>query len=125
MKPPCERRPIMAFRNAYQRRISARVPFPSISVRGVHLGFINSNKKPRKAGFSEQTAGVSCFGVSTTHTYAACAVRSLFRDGRRHSFAECRQTVRIGRNCAGVPVPARSEEHTSELQSPCNLVCRL
>src|SRR2546426_8381385 len=24
-----------------------------------------------------------------------------------------------------VPWPARSEEHTSELQSPCNLVCRL
>src|SRR3989454_6318053 len=24
-----------------------------------------------------------------------------------------------------VEVPARSEEHTSELQSPCNLVCRL
>src|SRR5256885_4014157 len=23
------------------------------------------------------------------------------------------------------PVPDRSEEHTSELQSPCNLVCRL
>src|SRR5256885_9479222 len=26
---------------------------------------------------------------------------------------------------AGRPVSARSEEHTSELQSPCNLVCRL
>src|SRR5256885_10163552 len=25
----------------------------------------------------------------------------------------------------GHPVPSRSEEHTSELQSPCNLVCRL
>src|SRR2546426_6175437 len=25
----------------------------------------------------------------------------------------------------GVTQPARSEEHTSELQSPCNLVCRL
>src|ERR1039457_7591468 len=25
----------------------------------------------------------------------------------------------------GAPVPDRSEEHTSELQSPCNLVCRL
>src|SRR2546426_6275194 len=25
----------------------------------------------------------------------------------------------------GVPFAARSEEHTSELQSPCNLVCRL
>src|SRR5256885_9158767 len=36
------------------------------------------------------------------------------------------------RSCAGRPrchppcsFPARSEEHTSELQSPCNLVCRL
>src|SRR5256885_13197708 len=25
----------------------------------------------------------------------------------------------------GVRLPGRSEEHTSELQSPCNLVCRL
>src|SRR2546426_6177015 len=30
-----------------------------------------------------------------------------------------RERVRIG------PEPRRSEEHTSELQSPCNLVCRL
>src|SRR5256885_7110683 len=31
-------------------------------------------------------------------------------------------------NCVGVPTvggEVRSEEHTSELQSPCNLVCRL
>src|SRR2546426_8500238 len=27
-------------------------------------------------------------------------------------------------NCAAIP-ETRSEEHTSELQSPCNLVCRL
>src|SRR5256885_3088116 len=27
--------------------------------------------------------------------------------------------------CRAVPSAARSEEHTSELQSPCNLVCRL
>src|SRR5256885_5536520 len=37
--------------------------------------------------------------------------------------------VRVGRvhhGCRVVPVVgARSEEHTSELQSPCNLVCRL
>src|SRR5256885_11613491 len=26
---------------------------------------------------------------------------------------------------APIPIRARSEEHTSELQSPCNLVCRL
>src|SRR5256885_4518321 len=31
----------------------------------------------------------------------------------------------IGTLRAGLRVGARSEEHTSELQSPCNLVCRL
>src|SRR5256885_3758324 len=30
-----------------------------------------------------------------------------------------------GRDLALVLLPLRSEEHTSELQSPCNLVCRL
>src|SRR2546426_10042059 len=29
------------------------------------------------------------------------------------------------RRCARPGLPGRSEEHTSELQSPCNLVCRL
>src|SRR2546426_5675470 len=35
--------------------------------------------------------------------------------------------ARGAENAAAVaePVGARSEEHTSELQSPCNLVCRL
>src|SRR5256885_4831343 len=28
-------------------------------------------------------------------------------------------------SCLSVPIDWRSEEHTSELQSPCNLVCRL
>src|SRR5256885_7436919 len=33
---------------------------------------------------------------------------------------------RTGRGLAPAPTPPRrSEEHTSELQSPCNLVCRL
>src|SRR5205807_6278115 len=32
--------------------------------------------------------------------------------------------LRLGR-IPRLPVPWRSEEHTSELQSPCNLVCRL
>src|SRR5256885_4438673 len=33
--------------------------------------------------------------------------------------------VAIGAEVATMPLAARSEEHTSELQSPCNLVCRL
>src|SRR2546426_8448144 len=45
--------------------------------------------------------------------------RNLVRDhlGRRAQPAQERVLV-VGR-------PSRSEEHTSELQSPCNLVCRL
>src|SRR5256885_5636594 len=31
----------------------------------------------------------------------------------------------VGRDHAGPGAGLRSEEHTSELQSPCNLVCRL
>src|SRR5256885_6725288 len=41
---------------------------------------------------------------------------------------DLRQGLEAGRRRAldrAVPDAARSEEHTSELQSPCNLVCRL
>src|SRR2546426_10283462 len=31
----------------------------------------------------------------------------------------------VATSCASTPPTSRSEEHTSELQSPCNLVCRL
>src|SRR2546426_8924880 len=34
------------------------------------------------------------------------------------------QRFSASRACGGSPI-SRSEEHTSELQSPCNLVCRL
>src|SRR6266566_8804469 len=39
--------------------------------------------------------------------------------------AELRVPVQVGRGHRGGPGALRSEEHTSELQSPCNLVCRL
>src|SRR2546426_2457184 len=47
--------------------------------------------------------------------------RSRRRDGRKVSRAvtDSARVVRSGTR------PSRSEEHTSELQSPCNLVCRL
>src|SRR2546426_7200127 len=46
---------------------------------------------------------------------------TLFRSGPRQSrgFPPSRASPFLG------PAPRRSEEHTSELQSPCNLVCRL
>src|SRR5256885_11187898 len=48
---------------------------------------------------------------------------TLFRSlsqgiGKELSYAEQNEPVRPA-------IPLRSEEHTSELQSPCNLVCRL
>src|SRR5256885_10746365 len=35
------------------------------------------------------------------------------------------RTIRVGGQPDGIALAFRSEEHTSELQSPCNLVCRL
>src|SRR5205807_8532099 len=43
------------------------------------------------------------------------------RTGRRQLVALLRETAADG---VGVVHVTRSEEHTSELQSPCNLVCR-
>src|SRR5256885_12202737 len=63
---------------------------------------------------------------------------TLFRSGvfaaLRGAFAALSRERRLGRIAVEVgravppsrpPAIARSEEHTSELQSPCNLVCRL
>src|SRR2546426_4865520 len=61
---------------------------------------------------------------------AQCAAFSL--SGRRIFFAvpvgKCRggvQSGSVGALFGSPPCIGRSEEHTSELQSPCNLVCRL
>src|SRR2546426_5785423 len=54
-----------------------------------------------------------------------------FLDEHRPFFVEGTQIFDFGGNGGGVnkfkstPLFYRSEEHTSELQSPCNLVCRL
>src|SRR5205807_7975115 len=51
---------------------------------------------------------------------AACA-------SRWRSVASCCSTPRLASpcSCSARGAATRSEEHTSELQSPCNLVCRL
>src|SRR2546426_4892095 len=53
-----------------------------------------------------------------TKDLASCS--ELFRGGFRKVADE-----RTGRFLGKVQDETRSEEHTSELQSPCNLVCRL
>src|SRR2546426_4432193 len=54
---------------------------------------------------------------------------TLFRSGDREDQGQPRRCPgsRVGNEHRLLPDPdpRRSEEHTSELQSPCNLVCRL
>src|ERR1039457_7448139 len=46
-------------------------------------------------------------------------------DLAKHLWALSYGMRRISEGCSFVSSPQRSEEHTSELQSPCNLGCRL
>src|SRR5256885_12765568 len=56
--------------------------------------------------------------VSTTHTLSIGAMP--MRPAMTGT-----TTIPAVTNCCTEDVTGRSEEHTSELQSPCNLVCRL
>src|SRR5256885_6840791 len=59
-------------------------------------------------------------GITLSRMTAATSARRNFRVGAKGSSGG-------GGGGGGFddPAPDRSEEHTSELQSPCNLVCRL
>src|SRR2546426_3202700 len=59
--------------------------------------------------------GGSHFGPPAAH------LRCRLEEGHAGSLPELPPGVPRG----ALPEEARSEEHTSELQSPCNLVCRL
>src|SRR5256885_10940390 len=50
---------------------------------------------------------------------------TLFRSSACVSRASASGTAETHRRRTWLPRRMRSEEHTSELQSPCNLVCRL
>src|SRR5256885_9227749 len=50
---------------------------------------------------------------------------TLFRSAQPGSHWKAIEIWKSGRQLAVASSGGRSEEHTSELQSPCNLVCRL
>src|SRR5256885_5683008 len=55
-----------------------------------------------------------------------CVVRSMDDQGRHMDVGQARaDVIALGQRQKALPQVDRSEEHTSELQSPCNLVCRL
>src|SRR5256885_9166306 len=61
------------------------------------------------------------FRSNTFHVYEKNAVKVGFRGGLE--VADVGNAGAVHENIGGLR--RRSEEHTSELQSPCNLVCRL
>src|SRR2546426_6944173 len=68
----------------------------------------------------------SGIGKAIALTFATEGAHLVVAARRQHL---CEQTVKQIREKGGdamaIPTDVRSEEHTSELQSPCNLVCRL
>src|SRR5256885_8113436 len=69
-----------------------------------------------------------------SHARASGDFETLFDNYRKRSSEEEKSRFLVGLTSFGKPslnaramelASSRSEEHTSELQSPCNLVCRL
>src|ERR1039457_2590746 len=77
------------------------------------------------AAGSWRCRGISA-GSARTGFHVPAASPPLFRVLLRVKLSSLRLSLRLGVSAVkGIPPSPRSEEHTSELQSPCNLVCRL
>src|SRR2546426_8001867 len=79
---------------------------------GMHASIV-SKCRPKWRRLSSQPIGLLPWNERTTTPRYEAAVAG------RLSLSEITTMRRSGQ------APPRSEEHTSELQSPCNLVCRL
>src|SRR5256885_11483523 len=73
--------------------------------------------------FFNDTATTEIYTLSLHDALPICARPGRRLRGRGHTPARA-GPLRGPAACRRAP-PGRSEEHTSELQSPCNLVCRL
>src|SRR5256885_6369983 len=79
--------------------------------------------------FFNDTATTEIYTLSLHDALPICVTHATRLDKRVKTFGKaanrvCKAAERLGK-AATRPGKARSEEHTSELQSPCNLVCRL
>src|SRR5690606_40277140 len=100
---------------------------PRISPSLAHLCFYAP--APHRALHSSPTRRSSDLRCASTICHrCACSARSASRSIRRPGLGTTRSSVRVAVRLStpgGRPKRARSEEHTSELQSRENLVCRL
>src|SRR5256885_8845619 len=68
------------------------------------------------------------FAVAATPTFLFLRERAVPQPATENAWKRVRDTLRHAREYSDLRrflLCMRSEEHTSELQSPCNLVCRL
>src|SRR3989454_4461196 len=83
-------------------------------------------RPPRSTLFPYTTLFRSLFGISHGLESALADLQGHDRGELELALADHARRLAQGRHAlAPRPVRPRSEEHTSELQSPCNLVCRL
>src|SRR2546426_8053032 len=76
--------------------------------------------------FFQAEDGIRDYKVTGVQTCALPISFEVFRSADVKAL--CRADTSLGVTDGRIwidPAPPRSEEHTSELQSPCNLVCRL
>src|SRR6266850_1692907 len=100
-------------------------PLSSLRTASTCLSFC-SNVIPGGIGFVTDPLGpvtTTLSALISTFTLSGRGIGFLPIRDILHFLNKCCKAVRR-RNPAGAPA-CRSEEHTSELQSPCNLVCRL
>src|SRR5207248_6395222 len=64
-------------------------------------------------------------GIALALARAGCDVAVNYREREEDAEGAAREIRQAGRRAAAVRADVRSEEHTSELQSPYDLVCRL
>src|SRR3989454_4168371 len=93
------------------------------------LVFVAQVQRPRREATQRPREGNRGGGERAPYGSEPARARCPERDdrGKRSRRRNARQPAQTGGGsaCRGRHARDRSEEHTSELQSPCNLVCRL
>src|SRR5256885_3796760 len=79
-------------------------------------------RPPRSTLFPYTTLFRSCVMLCTVIFLAGCATKQA---PGQHATVLMRDGSTVSGTITASSAAERSEEHTSELQSPCNLVCRL
>src|SRR5205807_5502665 len=77
-----------------------------------------------RSGSNELSKCLGLTSTDTTATLDSAALEPIWQNEDR-LLTPIRQTNTRRLPASWTRFPERSEEHTSELQSPCNLVCRL